>query len=260
MTTPDNKTITYEKAQLAEVICQLRFPPILSIEANVPALFQDGIRASFPGYQKIVEQQPPVNGQPQTVNNHAFISADGKYKLNLTKNFISLSTVSYTCWEDFAGWLDEPLGRFIEIYKPAYFERVGLRYINAISREKLGISGTAWSELISSEYLGILGGAYDEKSIAKCAVEAEMSLTADVKVKLHSGPGFIKRNVKVGNAVRSVQDPEQRFIFDQDVYSSGNIRLPDAVSQLEEIHRCADNLFGDAITDELHDALGPVYS
>ena len=33
----DHPRVRYQRAQLAEVICQLRFPAILSISANEPA-------------------------------------------------------------------------------------------------------------------------------------------------------------------------------------------------------------------------------
>jgi uncharacterized protein (TIGR04255 family) len=78
-----------------------------------------------------VRQQPPVA-------NYNFISADGFWKLNLTENFIALSTLHYAGWETFARQLDKPLAEFISIYKPAYFERVGLRYVNIFS-------GKSWS-------------------------------------------------------------------------------------------------------------------
>ena len=38
----------YRSNQIAEVICQLRFPEILSIGANVPVDFQEKIRQDFP--------------------------------------------------------------------------------------------------------------------------------------------------------------------------------------------------------------------
>ena len=40
----------YRSSQLGEVICQLRFPEILSIQANAPAAFQDAIRDQYPVY------------------------------------------------------------------------------------------------------------------------------------------------------------------------------------------------------------------
>ena len=120
MTASDGKPFVYEKAQLLEVICQLRYPTILSIDAKTPADFQDTVRASFPRYQLKLERVPGPEGKTEEVRNHNFISADGTYKIAMTKNFIALSTMRYTRWEDFARTLDEPLGQFIRIYRPAY--------------------------------------------------------------------------------------------------------------------------------------------
>ena len=38
-----NKRVKYQEAPLVEVICQLRFPTILSINANEPVEFQEAI-------------------------------------------------------------------------------------------------------------------------------------------------------------------------------------------------------------------------
>ena len=148
MISSDNRRYAYGRSQLIEVICQLRFPTILSIDTREPADFQETVRAAFPRYQCQVEKLPGVNGAPaRTVNNHTFISEDGGYKLSLTKDFLALSTMRYTHWEDFAARLDEPLGQFIKIYRPNCFDRVGLRFVNAISREQLGLTGRRWNDL-----------------------------------------------------------------------------------------------------------------
>ena len=76
----------YQNNQLIEVICQLRFPEILSIEANAPVLFQEIVRSSFPNYSVQKElSAPKLTGVPgnmqvepqQTTNNYQFVSADG---------------------------------------------------------------------------------------------------------------------------------------------------------------------------------------
>ena len=96
----------YAKAPVHEVICQLRFPTILSINQADPAEFQDRIRAVLPQYVKREEHPAPKPGQnAETVNNYHFLSADGKWKLNLTRDFIALSTLAYPGWEDFARML-----------------------------------------------------------------------------------------------------------------------------------------------------------
>ena len=57
--------VRYAKPQLLEVICQLRFPTILSISAKEPAEFQELIRNEYPRYSRNIEKLPPkVSGQP----------------------------------------------------------------------------------------------------------------------------------------------------------------------------------------------------
>ena len=108
----DNARYSYAVSPLIEVICQLRFPTILSIGSTEPAQFQEMVRGEFPKYVARQEQQPlkitnPNSAQPQVerqapITNYNFISADGLWKINLTKDFIALSTLRYTSWEEFA--------------------------------------------------------------------------------------------------------------------------------------------------------------
>ena len=46
----DTPRVRYDRAQLAEVICQFRFPAILSIGAREPVDFQEAVRSMFPRY------------------------------------------------------------------------------------------------------------------------------------------------------------------------------------------------------------------
>ena len=256
MKSADNKSFVYQKNQLVETICQLRFPPILSIETREPADFQEEIRAYFPRYECRTEKQP---GGEQTSKNHNFISADGSCKLSLTKNFIALSTVRYGGWERFAHMLDEPLSQFIRIYKPAYFERIGLRYLNAFSREALGLTGHRWNDLLQPCYLGVLDDdTVEENEVVKCAVDVERKLDSRCGMKFHAGPGSIRRTIRTEQGLKTVQEPETRFILDLDFFAAGNLQLNAAAETLEQLHNHADRVFSEAITDLLHDAMEPV--
>lgn len=253
----EKRSFQYEKSQLIEVICQLKFPTILSIESRAPADFQEMIRSRFPRY---MELEPPKRDGAAEPKSHCFISGDGRYKISLTRDFIALSTVGYSCWADFAAWLDEPLGHFIGVYKPAFFERIGLRYVNGISREKLGLTGTQWRELITPAYLGVLNFEdVDERRVSKCSVDADQQLDDKCRMHLHAGPGFVKRSVRAGNTIQTVQEQEVRFILDQDIFTAGNINIKDAVSTLDLIHSHACTQFSCAITDKLHQAMKPFY-
>lgn len=249
----------YESNQLADVICQLRFPEILTINAAPPANFQEEIRAVFPQYSVTMENSAPVisgqagnlqiQNQPATAN-YQFTSADGTWRINLTSKFISLSCNRYTVWEDFAGMLDKPLAAFISVYKPAYFERIGLRYLNFISRESLGLTDTQFCDMIEAPYLGLLGDDEITENIAlRSGVDAEISLPGGAKVKLHAGPGLVKQN--------GVQQKEIKFIFDQDLYIAGNVPVNYSAGALQTLHSHAYPIFRGAITDLLHEAMDP---
>ena len=259
MKSSEGKAFAYEKAQLIEVTCQLRFPAILSIDTNPPAEFQETVRQAFPRYLCQEEKPRLPDGQVQTVRNHTFLTEDGVFKLNLTRDFIALSTMRYTCWEDFAHTLDEPLGQFISLYRPAYFERVGLRYVNGISREKLGLTGRRWNDLFQPQYLGVLDDdGVEESAVSKCAVDVQMKLDEQAGVKIHAGPGTIKRAIMTAEGLRTAQEQETRFIFDQDLFAVGHTRIQGVTETLDMLHGHADRLFSEAITDTLHEAMEAV--
>lgn len=249
----------YKYNPLAEVICQLRFPEILSIEANAPAAFQEAIRRDFPQFSRRQENPPPTlsgtNGnlslqkQP-TVTNYQFSSADGAWWVNLTGKFISLSCSKYTCWEDFAQKLDKPLAAFIQVYQPAYFERIGLRYVNFISRGELGLQGTPYSRLIAPCYLGVLGEEdISEAAVNRNSVDVECGIRGGCRAKLHAGPGMVKRNGQ--------PDKEVKFVLDMDLYMLGQTPVKLSAGALQTLHGQAYSIFRGAITDTLHDAMEP---
>lgn len=249
----------YQNNQLAEVICQLRFPQILTIGANLPVDFQEAIRDEFPIYSSRKEMPAPrLTGTPGHLNvekqeplvNYQFASEDGVWRVNLTSNFISLACTRYTRWEDFAKKLDKPLVAFIQIYKPAFFQRIGLRYLNFFSRKELEIEGTPFHMLFQPCYLGPLNEEdVAEPSAVRCSVDAELNLRGGCKVKLHAGPGLTKKNGK--------EDKEVKFIFDQDLYMPGKVPVNVSAGALETLHRHADSVFRGAITPMLHNAMEP---
>ena len=248
----------YARSPLVEVICQLRFPTILSIGAKEPAEFQEAIRKDFPQYAARQEQLPPkvvkkgnaTALEPQKpITNYNFISEDGRWKLNLTQGFIALSTLSYTRWEDFATRLDRPLAQFIQLYQPAFFERAGLRYINAFSRKALGLEDTPWADLIQPAFLGALAEPdVEESTVTRCSLDLEMRPEEEVRLKLHAGPGLL------GGGRR---DPEVKFILDSDLSWTGSLSADQIPARLERFHVWATRLLRSAVTSQLHTAMGP---
>ena len=249
----------YRENPLAEVICQLRFPEILSIGTTVPDKFQDAIRAEFPRFARLQEAPPPkISGMPghmtlenlQPTINYQFQSADGIWRINLTSKFISLSCTKYTRWEEFAQKLDKPLAAFIRLYQPAYFERVGLRYVNFISRFALGLEGVPFRELIEPCYLGILQeDDVKEASTSRSSVDGDTAIRGGCRAKIHASPGMVKRG---GQA-----DKEVKFILDLDLYMPGQVPVNLSAGALQTLHAQSYPLFRGAITHKLHEAMEP---
>ena len=258
MFSPKGRCI-YRHNPLAEVICQLRFPEILAIGARPPVDFQEAIRNEFPLYNPKQEVSAPkitgipghfsLENRPATVN-YQFSSSDGVWRVNLTSKFISLSCSRYTCWEDFARRLDKPLAAFIQVYKPAHFERVGLRYLNFISRKSLELEDVPFASLIESCYLGPLAESdVAEQAFVRCNIDIETAIRGGCRLKLHAGPGLIKKPGQVDNEIK--------FIFDQDLFMPGNIPVNHSAGALQTLHSQSYSIFRGAITDVLHEAMGP---
>ena len=148
---PDAKRVIFHKNPLDEALCQFRFPQNLSIETEVPSKFQDVIKEDYPLFNEKVEIQVKfsespdnkisemVDFQPSSIKNknYEFISADEKWKINLTSGFLSLSTIDYSRWEFFSEHLKKPFTALLSIYNPQFFTRIGLRYRDIIRRSRL---------------------------------------------------------------------------------------------------------------------------
>ncbi len=243
------------KAHPMEVICQVRYPAILSIGAGEPYAFQDKIRKVYPQY--LVKNEKPI--QPPGVNlpanlpevrNYHFISADNRWKINLTNSFFALSTGAYSSWGDYAKRFDMPFAHFIKTYEPAWFERIGLRYVNAFSRRTLGLEGTPWSELFDDVYIGAMASAdVEENMVLTSQFQTELLLPDSVRARIVAGPGQLH--------IKGVPtaDKEPRFILDIDLSVAGKLSLESAVAQLEKLHLQAKRIFFGAMKEKLINAL-----
>ncbi|WP_409968257.1 TIGR04255 family protein [Bengtsoniella intestinalis] len=232
-----------------EVVCQVRFPAILSINTTDPADFQEQIRDIFPKYSTRQEKSPQPNVPP--VTNHTFISADNRWKLNLTKEFLSLSTLQYSSWSEFAAQLDRPLAEFIRIYKPANFSRVGLRYMNLVNREKLGLENCSWDELIAPAYLGPMAeGSFNPEDVLSINTNFSLKLSTSARANVKSGTIQLQQKTPEG-----IKKSKPMFLFDMDLFMAGETPCTLCAPALQTLHGHALPLFEDFLTDTLRNAM-----
>ena len=143
------------------------------------------------------------------------------------------------------------LAAFIRLYKPAYFQRVGLRYVNVFSRARLGLEDASWTELFAPAYTAPMQEPdAAEDRFLNCGCDLTLKLDSSCRAKIHAGPGVVKRN-----APGAPQDPEVKFLFDMDLSMNGNTPCTLAAGALETLHGHSTRLFEGAITDRLRDAL-----
>lgn len=251
----------YRRNPLRQVICQLRFPPILRIDARVPDEFQDIIRDVFPDYTEREELDINIPRELQRniprevldrllqappTKNYEFKSEDGDWKVNLTRTFLALTTYDYERWEQFYETLIGPLSALVDVYSPSSYSRIGLRYIDIIERDKLNLTGVSWTELLEPHVLGILGSRDVGESVYNFQSVYEIHL-ADGQSKVKMDIGFVE--------AANGEDPH--FKIDSDFYKSKKTAISDAAETLDFLRKRGSRLFRWAITERLHEAMEP---
>ena len=258
---PKSKRVQYRLSPIRTVVCQLRFPTILRVEALQPVDFQEEIRRAFPLFQEkssIHGLQIPAGFEgvvpaemqqllPQGGKQFDFSSLDGRKTVSLTNNFLSLTTSEYSGWEKFYEEFMGPLNALIRVYGPDSFTRIGLRYQNAILLSELNLSETSWTDLINPQLAGILTDRDVGVWINDCVQVITIPLRGQpASVRVQHGLG-IEENRK-----------EQVYLIDSDFFIDQPQEVGSAFEILSQFNRKAGFLFRWAITPRLHEAMGPI--
>jgi uncharacterized protein (TIGR04255 family) len=257
---PESPRVIYDPNPLIEVNCELRFPPILKIEAEVPSRFQEAIREHYPHYSE--ETPGPALGAPEeiekmfkgivypasTLKQHVFTSGDQHWQAVLARERLSLRTNKYQRWEEFRRRFDSIRSAFESCYPPHHYSRIGLRYVDVIGRSKLGVESLPWSELLRPHIAGEFSSTEVEDSIVSTWRKTLIRLDHQGSlVNLQHGLGFTQK----GDA------KERCFVFDCDYYVAQPCEKSDVANRLNHLNREAGNLFRWCISDRLHNAMRP---
>jgi uncharacterized protein (TIGR04255 family) len=256
---PESSRVLYKKNPIQEVTCQLRFPPILKIEVEKPVAFQDRVRSVFPFYQlrlvrnllpDIVALIPFANAQlPFGAGTpaHEFASQDQNWTLALTRDSITLSCRRYERWEHFKQRLQNPLDGLTELYAPAFFSRVGLRYQDVFRRSILGLNDADWSELLQPWICGVLG----PEALTLDEVEQSRS---ELLIRLCDKQSRVR--VLHGLAFEPGSG-EPCYLIDSDYFNEQQTEKSDAFTKLDFLNTQARLFFHWCIKPRLHEAMGP---
>ncbi len=247
---PQREDVRLKRAPLVEVICQVRFPPILRIASEQPVAFQEWVREQFPRLeveQGVLVHMEPLGAMPPSAKPEPrifrFKSPDGNTTVSLALNFYALSTTSYTHWRDFLELLQLVNQAAREVYNLPYAMRVGLRYINHLTFENTGTSSVRelW-EILRPELTALLRkDCWDEP----VEMLNQLLITGEENERLTLRSGF-----------RGGEEPI--FLLDFDYYAEGNILLEELTTLCQRYHDVIYNAFHWCIREEKLAVFAPI--
>lgn len=258
---PEVERVIYNRNPLDNVICQLRFPAILKIDVEIPSDFQERVRCEYPNLSESselvfqtspnIEEQLPSESVQQIlkspgIKNYEFSSEDGIWKINLTRNFMSLSTRNYHKWEEFKEKLQLPLNALIDVYSPMHFTRVGLRYTDVIVRSRLGLEGVDWGKLINGYVLGMMAVPGMEDKIR--------SAVSIYDIGLKEGEDIVRIASRI---VKSIDSDEKCYMIDSDFFTHSKTEINEVINKLDSFNKHASRLIRWCIGERLHEAMEP---
>ena len=251
---PHSERVIYSRNPLEVVIAQIRFPPLLSIEAEVPARFQERIRHQYPlfsepspfgaGLQIPLDVMRLVRPAFNATRNYQFASENDQWTLTLSKESMALACNSYRQWEEFRSHFSPSTHALVEQYSPSFLTRIGLRYRNVIRRSALGLDGVPWSQLLEP----------------RIAAELDSPISEDVEESNHQilvELSDIGGKVRIFHGIVKAADGEPCYVIDNDFFSEEKMEIRDAESKLDDFNRKSGSLFRWCIKDQLHESLGP---
>lgn len=135
----------FPRNNLAQVVCELRFPVILDLMESLPHGFQKDLRNSFPHYNRnwVLEFEPGAVDATREPR-YEFLTRDKQWKVSLRPTAISLETLNYQSFSEFQGSLEAMFDAAKTNLDLLFFTRVGLRYINKIPAVDDSTDWTHW--------------------------------------------------------------------------------------------------------------------
>lgn len=245
---PRQDDVKLKRSPLSQVICQVRFSPILRIGSEQPHAFQEAIRHVFPGFevdQSFSFQVPavPALGTPHAPpsfqmapSEFRFTSEDGHSTVTLAQNFFALSTDKYSVWEDFAAKLQLVSDAVIAEYKPSSILRVGLRYVNEIRAESLDL--TTFEEVI----------ALVQSDLVSPLISDAWSLpkTFATQLELEDGDSTLAIRLRL----LGEEGSSRALALDFDYYQEGSLPFDNLIPRCDQFHSVIYDAFRWAIRED----------
>lgn len=243
----------YQSNPLALVTAEIRFPAVLKLKNEAPAVFQELVAENFPQVESREQTDIGIDlassHEPKISKSEVYVfgSMLGDWSISVTSRAFSLTTASYKNWDEFEDKFISVLRAFLTCY-PAVkvVNRIGLRYQNVIDKKALGLSHRDWSELIQPHAGGML---------VVPGLDTENLQTLENTSQMKFGERSITLRHQV---VTDAADNQNRaLLLDADFFVEAPTRAENIFEKLNGLHQLSGPLFRWSITDVLHEHLKP---
>lgn len=248
---PSTREIRLQKAPLEEVVCQVKFGPILRISKETPSDFQEAVRQRFPSLvveQGVLVQFPGAAGAEKpsmesTPRIYRFRTQNELSHIALAMDFFAFSTKQYTHWEDFVQDVELGYEAVQKVYQLHHATRIGLRFINRFDQKNTGCTSTEQILDLFRPELTCLLRAEVWKEPREFLSQIVLS---DDTAKLAIRVGFGREN------------DEAFFALDLDYFEDGQVSLDNLTGRLNHYHTRIYDAFRWCILEKSLEQFGPI--
>lgn len=240
-------------APLVRVLSQIRFPrlAVLATGEETANAFAAVMGSDYPiltEQREVAVTITPegVTQAPGTARVWQLRSADEQWQVSFGDSFLAVDTAAYLSREDFAVRVVDAWRRFVEVVRPPFVERVGVRYINRV------VDPTTLADLpalIRAEALGgvtvaLAGGVRLSHSMHEALYHV------DELNGLQARWGVLPPGAVIDPTLSPT--PESSWVLDLDAFRLGRCEVdPDEVSQhVQQLAERAYRYFRWVVTPE----------
>jgi uncharacterized protein (TIGR04255 family) len=229
----------YHHSPFLTVSCRLQFPPILTINRELPTTFQERLRKDFPLFQPTQDRL-----------GYRFGSQDGAHEIQLTSESLGISTTRFPSWQDFQARVTTAVDALRTTYEPAFCTRASLRFQVLLRPIRYGLTKIQWASLINAKVLGpfSLPGQKGQLQGSRHEVVVTLPPSSNRFRLVH---GFVEVR-EPGHANRP---GEPAYLLDQDYFTTQRIEWTTVMAILDQFEQEAGQFFRLCVSDHLRQAM-----
>ncbi len=164
--------------------------------------------------------------------------------LRIGKTYFSLSITKYKNFENLVSDIKNPLEEIYKIFPNLTSNRVGLRYVNAISIKNKS-NPLKWDSYINKDMLSLLKIEFNKSLI--CRVFSIMEYNIDGLM--------LKAQFGIPNPDYPSSVKQKEFIIDIDAYSFGSYKYEDINELIRKSHVLIQDFFEKSITEKTRELM-----